>query len=42
LVDLETGVVCAFYSVLENPSGYDSAYMAEVLIALVALCRHAK
>jgi CubicO group peptidase (beta-lactamase class C family) len=42
LVDLETGVVCAFYSVLENPSGYDSAYMAEVLTALVALCRHAK
>lgn len=42
LVDLETGMVCALYRVLENPSGHNGTYMAEVLAVLVTLCRHAK
>ncbi len=35
-------MVCALYRVHENLSGHNGAYMAEVLVALVALCRHAE
>lgn len=34
MVDMETGRVAAFLSVLENDSGYDDAYMAHVIRSL--------
>jgi CubicO group peptidase (beta-lactamase class C family) len=34
MVDMETGRVAAFLSVLENDSGYDDAYMANVIRSL--------
>jgi len=38
IVDTQTGLSCAFLSVLENESGYDIAYMAQVLETLRAIC----
>ena len=37
LVDLETGVVGAFFSVLENRSAYDEDYMGDVISMLEAI-----
>ncbi len=34
LADLDTGVVCVFYSVLENQSGYDVDYAAQIIRVL--------
>jgi hypothetical protein len=31
MVDMETGGVAVFFSVLENDSGYDTDYMADVV-----------
>lgn len=39
MVDLTSGVVCAYLSVLENEAGYDSDYMARVIRSLMAICR---
>ncbi len=38
MVDLKTGVSCAYLSVLENDAGYDDNYMAQVALALRKLC----
>ena len=37
LVDLETGVTGAFFSVLENRSAYDEEYMSDVIRMLEAV-----
>jgi CubicO group peptidase (beta-lactamase class C family) len=39
LADSETGVSCAFLSVLENEAGYDDNYMAAVSEMLREICR---
>lgn len=41
MADLQTGVVCAYLSVLENPSGYDEAVMGSIISALKAICDRA-
>ena len=37
LVDPESGLSCAYLSVLENESGYDEDYMAETILCLQAI-----
>lgn len=37
MVDTETGLACAYLSVLENESGYDVDYMAETIACLQAV-----
>lgn len=39
MVDLTSGVVCAYLSVLENEAGYDSDDMACVIRSLMKVCR---
>ena len=38
MVDLQSGRVAAFLSVLENDAGYDDDYMTEVTAGLEAIC----
>lgn len=38
MVDTKHGISCAFLSVLENESGYDDAYMANVAECLRSIC----
>lgn len=38
MVDRDSGLSCAFLSVLENEAGYDEAYQSAVVDALRALC----
>ncbi len=38
MVDMVSGRVAAFLSVLENESGYDDDYMSEVIVRLAAVC----
>ena len=38
MVDMETGVVCAFLSVLENASAYDVGYSATIVRCLENVC----
>ncbi|MAC80097.1 MAG: serine hydrolase [Rhodobacteraceae bacterium] len=41
MVDLATGLVCAFLSVLDNDAGYDTGYMTRVILALKSICHAA-
>ena len=38
MVDTQSGVACAFLSVLENEAGYDDAYMSNVIECLRSIC----
>lgn len=38
MVDMQSGVSCAYLSVLENESGYDDDYMAQVISTLRDVC----
>ena len=38
MVDMKTGLSCAFFSVLENDAGYDDAYASKMVCALRDLC----
>ena len=38
MINLASGRVAAFLSVLENESGYDEDYMLDVITKLEALC----
>ncbi len=38
MVDLESGVSCAYLSVLENEAGYDDDYMALIMSTLKEVC----
>jgi len=38
MVNMASGRVAAFLSVLENESGYDEDYMLDVITKLEALC----
>lgn len=39
IADMQSGISCAFLSVLENEAGYDDAYMGRVATVLRAICR---
>ena len=41
MIDTETGLSCAFFSVLENDAGYDDAYASTMISALRDLCLNA-